>query len=789
MLVGVLALACLQNVVGDVVGRILPRFVFPDEGDPYFGGNAQALKASLDAALDRGCMNSWRLDEPTEVAILFRHDRAVPAMSDFFIQYQMEQVAASPAEEATVGFMSFADHPQYKTKLCSALQVWEWSPRHLHFLGSNLPETMAKRIQYMPLWSAVDVDSGASCDEILDSPSCQSRTGTDVFFFGAASKPRQALCKAVDVEMGRLKLHGLSFSHECLFNTFGEALHCKICKAQVIYSEHSRTGAVLEQHRINPLLALGKAVVTTPSADDILDSSYSSAVEFAASEDIPQVISRLLLNETARFELEWRANAFARKMKIDSHAHVCSALNSLADMVGIDTLSTAKTWLQEHALYNADRRLSTNASNASSTPRPLPSANSTPMPSVMPPIPMSTTPPSQVCVSLPAAEAVYIGARYDVGSVVQEFSHFRSITNDLQVWQSNLWVLTGLDFIECTMGSVRLKDNFDLALLSGLNRLKSVVGSMEIKNNSKLTTLLGINGLSLIKGDLKVHGNPTLESAGLIGLMGLRRVGGRVEFINNPRVNCEEVYRMCSRLETWPEGDCVCISQSENRSSVAHVHNVSLVFTDTGGSDETLDKISQAVSNALADMANIDYDAVTSARTRASWRRLRGAASLGASDSSVLEFQLGLTEAEKMPSLASLSGFAASPGSTKKFIDDHVKLLEVGTQLADSVGVLLLLPYATGVTNSTNGTSNGSNEGLENAEQATSTSDKNKTNGTFQEDSTNRTAGGDSRPGEETTTTRRSTLWKGNLDESVAQSKSFFFELALALLGASVSWD
>lgn len=753
MLVELWALVCFQSVMADAEGGILPTFVFPDEDDRYFGENVEALKTSLDAALDRGCMNSWHLAEPTEVAILFRHDSIVPETSTFFIQYQMEQVAASPAEEAAVGFRSFADHSLYKKKLNRALQVWEWSPRHLNFLGSNLLETAAKRLQYVPLWSAVDVDSGVTCIQMLERPSCQSATHTDVLFFGAPSKARKTLCKAVDAEMDHLKLGGMPFSHDCLFDTFGEDLRCKICKAKVIYSDHSRKGAMLEQHRINPLLALGKAVVTATSSDEILDSTYSGAVKLSSSEGIPRLISHLLLNETARFKLEWSANAFARKMKLESHTQVCSALKSLAGMSDNNTLLAARTWSQEQVIDDADRRLATNASNASITPRP-------------------------VCTSLPTAQAANIDARYDVASVVQEFSQFRSIAN-LQVWQSNLGVLTGLDFVECTEGNVSLRDNSDLSLLSGLNRLSSIAGSMEIENNSKLTSLVGINGLSFVGGDLKIHGNPKLESAGMIGLMGLRFVGGRVEFTENPHLNCEEVYRMCGRLEKPPKGGCVCLSQSEKSTGAVHIHNTSIVFTGAvaSGTVATLDIVSGAVSNALADMANIDYRAVTITGARASGRRLRGTRILEALfEAGVIDFQIELTDRQEASSRASLSAFAASSDLTKQFIDDHAKLLELGTELGDSVGVSLLPLDAAGPANATNSTSN---EGLQNEEQANTTIDKINTNGTV---------GERYRDNEETTTTSNMRLWNGGAYESSAVRKNVFFELVCMLLAASVSW-
>lgn len=344
----------------------LPTFVFPEDGDAYFGKNVKALKSSLHQAIGQGCLDSWPLTHPTEIAIVFRHDSFVPESSDFYIQYQMEQIAASQDQP---GLISVSEQPQYKEKLGGALQVWEWSPRHLDYFNSRLPGVAARKINYVPLWSSVDIDDApASCAEILDQPSCQAEADVDVLFFGAMTEARKNLCDKVDAKVTSLELDGRPVSHECLTGVFGAELECKICKAQVIYSDHSRPGAVLEVHRINPLLALGKAVVSASSADNALDAMYGGAIKMLATEDIPEAISSLLLNPAERFELEWRGFGLAQKMKLEAQPHVCQALKALVSIAGESELPWRRQALQNYVPYLFERKLSvdnmTNSSNS-----------------------------------------------------------------------------------------------------------------------------------------------------------------------------------------------------------------------------------------------------------------------------------------------------------------------------------------------------------------------------------------------------------------------------------------
>jgi len=376
----------------------LPTFVFPEDGDSYFGKNVNALKSSLHQAVGQGCLDSWTLTRPTEIAIVFRHDSFVPESSDFYIQYQMEQVAANQARDEQLGFKSFAEELQYKEKLGGALQVWEWSPRNLDFLNSNLPDVVARKINYVPLWSSVDTnDAEASCHEILEQPSCQAEADLDVLFFGAMTDARKRLCEKVDAEMSRLELQGRPFSHECISSVFGAELECKICKAKIIYSDHSHPSAALEVHRINPLLTFGKAVVSASSADNALDAMYGGALELLASEDIPEAISSLLLNDDARFELEHRAYYFAQKMKLEAQPHVCQALNALASIAKENATPWGRQGLQNYVPYLLERRLvMDNVSNSSnSTNSTLSEHYHGNMSSIVIPA-TSTSPPTQI---------------------------------------------------------------------------------------------------------------------------------------------------------------------------------------------------------------------------------------------------------------------------------------------------------------------------------------------------------------------------------------------------------
>eukprot|EP00930_Biecheleria_cincta_P090507 TRINITY_DN798_c1_g1_i1.p1 TRINITY_DN798_c1_g1~~TRINITY_DN798_c1_g1_i1.p1 ORF type:complete len:1184 (-),score=164.57 TRINITY_DN798_c1_g1_i1:545-3970(-) len=357
-----------------VKGSHLPTFVFPEEGDSYFDHNVEALKTSINEALNAGCLDDWPVQEPTEIAVVFRHDSLMPDTSDFYIQYQVEQIAAVRPNETDVGFRSFDDHLEYQRKLVGALQIWESSPLQLEFLRRNLQSEPSQKLRYVPLWSSVGSNTDGICEDILQRPSCALSPAVDVLFFGFLTASRKQLCKNVEAELEHLRIQGQDVSHECVSSLFGEELQCKICKAKVIYSDHSRDRAVLEEHRISPLLILGKAVVSATSADKQLDAAYAGALELTAPQSIPEVVKALILDADARYALEWNAYSKASMMKAQAHPHLCSALQALSGMAHAGALPNRRSWLDGYAPHVVARRLNTttvNGSNSSNGSSPL----------------------------------------------------------------------------------------------------------------------------------------------------------------------------------------------------------------------------------------------------------------------------------------------------------------------------------------------------------------------------------------------------------------------------------
>jgi len=109
--------------------------------------------------------------------------------------------------------------------------------------------------------------------------------GVDVLLFGTLNSRRE--------EIGRLlRNKGLNV----VFKRFTslEEQESYICSAKVVVNVHYYPEASLEVHRVNPLLARGKCVVSEMGSDPELDDMYKSAVVFASYQDLVSCIMSLL---------------------------------------------------------------------------------------------------------------------------------------------------------------------------------------------------------------------------------------------------------------------------------------------------------------------------------------------------------------------------------------------------------------------------------------------------------------------------------------------------------------
>jgi hypothetical protein len=87
---------------------------------------------------------------------------------------------------------------------------------------------------------------------------------------------------------------------------------------QVVYLVHYYAGAVLEVHRIDPLLALGKTVVAERSSDGALDSVYEQKAKvrfYTGEEELVQQVEAVLA-KWGEGERDWRKTKLEEKKQM-----------------------------------------------------------------------------------------------------------------------------------------------------------------------------------------------------------------------------------------------------------------------------------------------------------------------------------------------------------------------------------------------------------------------------------------------------------------------------------------
>jgi uncharacterized repeat protein (TIGR01451 family) len=106
------------------------------------------------------------------------------------------------------------------------------------------------------------------------------------------------------------------------------------------------------------------------------------------------------------------------------------------------------------------------------------------------------------------------------------------ILGDVNIDETNISNLDGLENITAISGLLRIYDNADLISISGLENLDSVGGELTIYYNTALSNLHGLENLNSIGGNVTIGNNETLSS--LSGLENLSSVGGDLYIGLNP---------------------------------------------------------------------------------------------------------------------------------------------------------------------------------------------------------------------------------------------------------------
>lgn len=234
-------------------------------GRGLFADNATGLRQAIHKCTNRSRLLGYSV-------VIMGLDR--PPAGRPYIVYQLEQLRSEMIND------------EFTAVLKNAEQVWDFSILHAdHWTEFGLPG------RHMPLWYTLP-------RSVVSPPTAPAATvdvgeQIDVLLFGSMNSRREIMGSLLEDAGLRVVFKR--------FTDFDEQQDC-IRRAAIVANIHYHTDAALEVHRIDPLLAAGKVVLSEYSADDQLDCLYSDneTVMFAHYDDFVPEAVRLLSSLTRR---------------------------------------------------------------------------------------------------------------------------------------------------------------------------------------------------------------------------------------------------------------------------------------------------------------------------------------------------------------------------------------------------------------------------------------------------------------------------------------------------------
>jgi len=191
---------------------------------------------------------------------------------------------------------------RYRVIVRRAMSIWTFSSSIVdYFLAKNYSSFV------------IPIYSGATKNEsFLQSISFDSSPwDSDVLFFGSCSARRVTLLTYLSDEYFRTR-NILRFLFCCggwPEAKFDVERDMMVLRSKIVYNIHTNNDSVLEVHRINYLLSLGKCVISEKGPNDVeLDMEYADAVIFVDSiDEMYNVSEYLFLHPAERADCEERS--------------------------------------------------------------------------------------------------------------------------------------------------------------------------------------------------------------------------------------------------------------------------------------------------------------------------------------------------------------------------------------------------------------------------------------------------------------------------------------------------
>ncbi len=253
-----------------------------------------------------------------------------------------------------------------------------------------------------------------------------------------------------------------------------------------------------------------------------------------------------------------------------------------------------------------------------------------------------------ICVPRDTAP-VWQGNYYITDSTdVQMLNGYTEITGVLDISNSNLKSLEGLETLTNIGRDLQISDNTALTSLSGLENLTSVGGYLEIgsygEGNHALKSLSGLENLTSVGSTLDICNNAALTS--LSGLENLTSVGSTLDICNNYAL------KSLSGLENITSvGGDLCIQYNYALKSLSGLENL----TSVGGSLYIDDNVILTSLSGLEGLTSVGREFCIRTNALTSLSGLENLTSVGClviGDNAILRSLSGL---ENITSVASLS--------------------------------------------------------------------------------------------------------------------------------------
>ena len=232
-----------------------------------FVPNAIGLKRNIEK-----CCNGKKLNDKRVYIRLHRGGDPAPKY-DSQVFWLTEQWGSPHSRDNTEGFLDHVRESKYVWG--SKIYEKEWFER------SQRNKTM-RMFDDVPFYLTLDWQKYNQ--SLQRSLPMQERT-IDFFMFGLDNLRRSEIAR-------RAKKAGLNFVNSNN-DMWGDRYFEVLANVKVVVNVHYYPQAVLEVHRINPVLSLGHTIVSETSKDPALDEEYRDLVHFADYDEIVPLLVKI----------------------------------------------------------------------------------------------------------------------------------------------------------------------------------------------------------------------------------------------------------------------------------------------------------------------------------------------------------------------------------------------------------------------------------------------------------------------------------------------------------------